>query len=602
MIMPLPATPSPHHRLGSTPAPATRPATATPINVHHPTIPKNAKDSNDFASVFFSPLPYSYLNMAHSDSTDQLLAQSVGSPDVTLRGGRLASTTAMTMSEWPEHPESLSPNSAGSKGSHPLSIGNAAGSVSPRDDVTSHGNKRGTPTLGTSLGSAGSALGLVGHALQRPQAPTGTGDAEKVRGSTVSPDSVLVTGTLETATSNASTTSVSGDGTKPATAVAPLTGQITVVRPPSHATSLSPGEPSILIRSPSPRPVSSPTPPFTAHPAVASLVMSDGGPALPGMDLLQANGMSSIAAAVDNGRRGQPAAPGTALRLVASAAMIPHVDKADKGGEDAYCIVPIGLGAIGVADGVSGWAEEGIDPAEYSRTLMRYCASALHEAAGSADAREVIRYAHNSTVMPGSSTVCLAVMKPGGKLEVANLGDSGVRIVRNGQIIFASAAQQHMFNMPFQLSHPSIIESPDDADSADVTVLDVQPGDVVVLATDGLYDNMFDDEIAQICGEMQAKQYRSFSVPSADAPPSPDTVAKAALLAQTSKVFSDQDASTLAHTIARTAHKYAQNPYQRTPWSVTSCEQGFAWARFFAKGGGKMDDCTVIVAFVQATE
>lgn len=30
-------------------------------------------------------------------------------------------------------------------------------------------------------------------------------------------------------------------------------------------------------------------------------------------------------------------------------------------------------------------------------------------------------------------------------------------------------AQQHMFNMPFQLSHPSIIESPDDADSADVT-------------------------------------------------------------------------------------------------------------------------------------
>lgn len=33
--------------------------------------------------------------------------------------------------------------------------------------------------------------------------------------------------------------------------------------------------------------------------------------------------------------------------------------------------MPIGLGAIGVADGVSGWAEEGIDPAEYSRTLMR---------------------------------------------------------------------------------------------------------------------------------------------------------------------------------------------------------------------------------------
>jgi hypothetical protein len=43
-------------------------------------------------------------------------------------------------------------------------------------------------------------------------------------------------------------------------------------------------------------------------------------------------------------------------------------------------------------------------------------AAAAHHA--SADAREVIRYAHRSTVMPGSSTVCLAVMKPGGRLQV----------------------------------------------------------------------------------------------------------------------------------------------------------------------------------------
>ncbi len=31
--------------------------------------------------------------------------------------------------------------------------------------------------------------------------------------------------------------------------------------------------------------------------------------------------------------------------------------------------------------------------------------------------------------------------------------------------------------------------------------VDVQPGDVVVLATDGLYDNMFDEEIARLCGD-----------------------------------------------------------------------------------------------------
>lgn len=208
--------------------------------------------------------------------------------------------------------------------------------------------------------------------------------------------------------------------------------------------------------------------------------------------------------------------------------------------------------------------------------VPRFCASALHEAAGHADPREVIRYAHNATVMPGSSTVSLAVLKPEGRLEVANLGDSGVRVVRNGQIVFASTAQQHMFNMPFQLSHPSIIESPDDADSADVTTLQVQPGDIIVLATDGLYDNMFDDELASICSEAQARQYRSFASASGDAPPSPKSVAKAAQVAH--RVFTERDASALAHRIARTAHQYAQNPYQRTPWSVSSCEQ--------VRGGG----------------
>ncbi len=36
-------------------------------------------------------------------------------------------------------------------------------------------------------------------------------------------------------------------------------------------------------------------------------------------------------------------------------------------------------------------------------------------------------------------------------MQVANLGDSGVRVIRDGRIVFASAAQQHMFNMPYQV-------------------------------------------------------------------------------------------------------------------------------------------------------
>eukprot|EP00955_Chlamydomonas_euryale_P029954 315822-Chlamydomonas_euryale.AAC.1 len=55
-----------------------------------------------------------------------------------------------------------------------------------------------------------------------------------------------------------------------------------------------------------------------------------------------------------------------------------------------------------------------------------------------------------------------------GKLHVANLGDSGIRLIRDGSVVHASAAQQHSFNMPFQLSHPTLTDSPDDADAAEV--------------------------------------------------------------------------------------------------------------------------------------
>ena len=42
---------------------------------------------------------------------------------------------------------------------------------------------------------------------------------------------------------------------------------------------------------------------------------------------------------------------------------IPHPAKADTGGEDAFFI---SRGGVGVADGVSAWAREGVNAALYS--------------------------------------------------------------------------------------------------------------------------------------------------------------------------------------------------------------------------------------------
>lgn len=70
------------------------------------------------------------------------------------------------------------------------------------------------------------------------------------------------------------------------------------------------------------------------------------------------------------------------LKLVPSGAIVPHKDKVEKGGEDAFFVTSAGCGAVGVADGVGGWSEDGVDPALYARTLMVRCCEALDSTAG----------------------------------------------------------------------------------------------------------------------------------------------------------------------------------------------------------------------------
>lgn len=57
----------------------------------------------------------------------------------------------------------------------------------------------------------------------------------------------------------------------------------------------------------------------------------------------------------------------------------------------------------------------------------------------------------NKSELPGSCTVCLALLTAEGQLHVLNIGDSGLHVVRNGVSVFCTSEQQHYFNCPFQL-------------------------------------------------------------------------------------------------------------------------------------------------------
>ncbi|KAL3149189.1 hypothetical protein ABBQ32_002017 [Trebouxia sp. C0010 RCD-2024] len=206
---------------------------------------------------------------------------------------------------------------------------------------------------------------------------------------------------------------------------------------------------------------------------------------------------------------GEDEEQGIDLVALAAGAVLPHPDKAETGGEDAFFVSSHGQGAFGVADGVGGWNLEGVDPSRYSRLLMEHAEQAILQGFGDNEdgAREVVGVAHETitwqgeqegAVILGSSTICLGLLRPGGLLEMANVGDSGFRVVRGKETVFASEAQQHQFNMPFQLAVPGPEQYTDTCESAVVYELELEPGDVVILATDGVLDNLWDEQLAQL--------------------------------------------------------------------------------------------------------
>lgn len=101
-----------------------------------------------------------------------------------------------------------------------------------------------------------------------------------------------------------------------------------------------------------------------------------------------------------------------------------------RSGQDAFFISKIGNGsniAFGVADGVGGWIESGIDSAHFSHGICRSMAKIAQDTTGSGDdlgVQQLLQKGYEEVVadrsiLGGGSTACVAVAKDDGNLEVA---------------------------------------------------------------------------------------------------------------------------------------------------------------------------------------
>lgn len=240
------------------------------------------------------------------------------------------------------------------------------------------------------------------------------------------------------------------------------------------------------------------------------------------------------------------------FKLVTHSNMTPHPHKKSKGGEDAL-FISADSRALGIADGVGGWADKGIDPSLYSRTLMSEAKFAYDQLF----LREPVSILESATkkanTVHGSSTACIVLVEDRGQqvyMRSANIGDSGFMVIRNGNIVYRSKEQQFSFNFPYQLG-ATTRATPRHADIYDFELLE---GDIILLATDGLYDNLFPEDILSI-------------------------ILKNPL-------------SSVADELARKAFDVSKSTTAETPFSVNSIINGCNYP------GGKMDDISIIVAQV----
>lgn len=247
---------------------------------------------------------------------------------------------------------------------------------------------------------------------------------------------------------------------------------------------------------------------------------------------------------------------------------------------------------VATNDGVGAWAtrERGCAPL-WSRLIVHFWALAAEREGYGRGASSVEEgepkmvewleraYEETKTALSGdnewhgTTTASGALLHWKGEdmvVYVTQLGDCKILIVRptedgKGEVLFASQEQYHYFDCPRQLG----TNSPDTPKgNAVVDKVDVQEGDVVLSLSDGVTDNLWEEEISEFAVQ--------------------------ALKTAQEKFGEDFDMSRamkfVAQEVVLAARKIAEDPFAASPFMEKAVEEGLPIE------GGKLDDISVVAA------
>tara|TARA_B110000444_G_C18848332_1_gene603657 strand:- start:4911 stop:5654 length:744 start_codon:yes stop_codon:yes gene_type:complete len=238
----------------------------------------------------------------------------------------------------------------------------------------------------------------------------------------------------------------------------------------------------------------------------------------------------------------------------------PRDDKVADGGDDAWFITNSVISAFGVADGVGSWRVQGINAGHCAREIMKYARETFVD--GNASPYESLEIAEEKSKAAGSTTALVAYYQEGLKLlDVSQVGDCNLIVIRENYVIHQTKSGVRYHDSPYQIGQGS-----NDTmyfHSEDYT-FQLQAGDIIVAATDGLWDNMFPTQVLQLINNSGLR--------------SP---------------------SQLANVIGTVAYELSKDTNMWSPFAQNAYEDRKVYDASQWKGG-KTDDITLVVAVVES--
>ena len=243
----------------------------------------------------------------------------------------------------------------------------------------------------------------------------------------------------------------------------------------------------------------------------------------------------------------------TPVKIESAAYVLPHPSKIFWGGEDAVFVKGR---TFGVFDGVSGAKKlDGIPL--YSKTLANEMKRLIPNDSTALSTPDLTRLLSQcaetaNQIATGASTAVVASIGEDGFLRALNVGDSTCIVIRNGKVVAKTREISHYFECPYQLS----VDSPDKPKDGTKLNVELMPGDIIFMASDGVFDNLSETEVAEM-------------------------------------VVKEKQLSQMAKRVSDMSRKASQDRNAKTPYAKQA--QKYGDPDYQSGLGGKLDDVSCVV-------